>query len=216
MSRTGLLSIRSTVNENDPADGLHLLTLGSMVDVKDAETPSDFAGRLRLAIADEKRSQTRTERESGLPQGYITRLLGTSPKAKQIFSPGPDVVTKLANYLNVSYEWLAIGRGPMRVEGYAPSALEEAVSFAMRHGARRDAIDAAAKRFRDVANMTGTDWIIAFNQEAIRLDRDGIPRPEVIEAKQKKTRRLAAKKKRQEAPASELPTPVSKRQRKGR
>lgn len=207
----GLLLIESTVNDKDPARGPTLLTLGRMSQTK---ADDDFASRLRQAIEAEGKSQSRTEREAGLPNAYITRLLGTSTKAKQIFAPGPDVIRKLSDYLNVSYEWLAIGRGPMRREGFSESPLESAMRFAVTHGARQDAVDEAAKRFRDAPDMTVFDWIKAIDAEAVRLDRAGIPRPEVIERAQKKVRRLKATKARQEAELAELAAPTSKRRRR--
>lgn len=160
-------------------------------------------------MAEAQKTPTTTERESGLPRAYMVRLLGTSTKAKQIFAPGPEVIKKLADYLRINYEWLAIGRGPMRAEGYSPSAFEEASFFAVRHGARRDAIEAAAARHRDVANMTGTDWILAINAEAQRLDREGIPRPEVVEKQQQKVRRIAARDRALEAKLDELRTEIA-------
>lgn len=138
----------------------------------------------------EGKTQSRTERESGLPQGYMSRLLGTSVKAKQIFSPGPEIIGKLADYLKVSYEWLARGRGAMRLAGWAPTPLEEATLFAQRHGTRQDAIDAAIRRFGAEA-LTALEWIFAFDAEARRLERAGVPRPELAVAEQRKFRRLA-------------------------
>lgn len=170
---------------------------------KDPEPTTDFAGRLDLAIKASGKSPSRVQREAGLQSGYIFKLLGRG-EAKQISSPGPSVVRKLASYLGVSYEWLAIGRGPMRTEGWADSPLESATRFALLHGSRQDAIDAAVARYRDAADMTGNDWVLAFNAEAVRLDRAGVPRPEIIEAAQRKTRRLAEKKARQEVEIAEL------------
>lgn len=161
-----------------------------MPDSKPGEPVADFAERLRVAMEHASKSPTRTGRESGLPQGYMSRLLGTSEKAKQIFSPGPEVIRKLADYLRVSYEWLAIGRGPMRIEGSSGSPLEDATRLAQLWGTRGDAIIAVAARFRDVnASMSALEWLVAFDGEARRLTREGIPPPEVAAAAMKKKRR---------------------------
>lgn len=169
----------------------------------------------------EGKSQSRTEREAGLPNAYMVRLLGTSTKAKQIFDPGPDVIRKLADYLNVSYEWLAIGRGSMRREGFGESPLEVAMRFAANHGVRQDAIDEVVTRHRDTPNMTPMDWLLEMNSAATRLERAGIPRPEEIAAERKKARRLMGTKARQEAELAaraqqeaEPVMPPSKKQRR--
>lgn len=148
-------------------------------------------------MADEKKSPTRTERDAGLQRGYMSQV-----KSGKIRSPGPDVIRALADYLHVQFEWLAIGRGPMREEAWASSPLESAMRFALLHGARQDAIDAAVDRYRDAPDMTGNDWILAFNSEAIRLERAGVPRPEKVAAAQRKTRRLAKKLMQQKAAAA--------------
>jgi transcriptional regulator with XRE-family HTH domain len=159
--------------------------------------PPDFAERLLAAMAAEGKSQSRTERESGLPQGYMTRLLGKSEKAKQIFSPGPDVIRKLADYLQVSYEWLAIGRGEMRSASWAPSELEAATRFARDHGAREDAIQNVAARFRESEeDFSAIDWILEFDSEARRLERARVPRPEAVARVHRQMGRLSKKKQR--------------------
>jgi hypothetical protein len=184
-----------SVNAHHRAVGAGLLTIATMAAPDVHETPEDFAGRLALAIQVSGKSPTRTGRESGLDSGYIFKLLGVS-KAKQILSPGPEVIRQLADYLEVSYEWLAVGRGPMRAEGWAASPLEEAMLFAKKHGARADAIASAAERFRDAGDMTAIDWVMAFDAEARRLDRVGAPRPEVVAKRQGQFRRAVAKKRR--------------------
>lgn len=156
------------------------------------ETPPDFAGRLEAAIKAEAKSPTRTGREAGLPDGYIFKLLGVS-RAKQILSPGPEVIRQLADYLGVGYEWLAIGRGPMRPEGWAPSALEEAMLFARKNNAREDAILAAASKHRDeTVPMTAWDWIRVFDYETRRLEDAGVPRPAAIAKQEAITKRKHA------------------------
>ncbi len=159
--------------------------------------PPDFAGRLQLAMDVAGKTQSRTERESGLQgKGRVFRLLGKGKNP--ILSPGPEVIRILADYLGVAYEWLAIGRGPMHPEGWAPSTLEEAQLIARKHGGREDAIAAVADRFRDAGDMTVMDWLMEFDGEARRLARAGAPRPEVVAKRQGQHRRAAARKKRQD------------------
>ncbi|MDX6480336.1 MAG: hypothetical protein QOG85_846 [Gaiellaceae bacterium] len=160
------------------------------------------------------KTQTRTERESGLPQGYVVRLLGSSEKSKQILSPGPEVIRKLADYLDVSYEWLAIGRGPMHSDGWAPSAFEQALLVCQRARTRQDAIDAAVERHRGHEEMTAIDWILAVDTEARRLERLGLPRPEEIEAAQRTVKRLGKKKARLLREHAELQDARLERERK--
>lgn len=158
--------------------------------LRDPSALPEFASRLAWAIAVSGKTPTRVQREAGLQQGYIFKLLGRS-KAKQIVSPGPDVIRPLADCLQVAYEWLAIGRGPVRPTGWGTTQLDSAAALALASGCRQDAIDAAVARYRDdMATMTGTDWILAFNAEALRLDRAGVPRPEVVQETQRKLSRL--------------------------
>lgn len=162
------------------------------------DTPGDFAARLVLAMASENRSPTRTEREAGLQRGYMTQL-----KSGKIRSPGPETIRQLADYLRVSYEWLAIGRGPMRAEGWAPSPLEEARGFAGRHGVRVEAIDAAAERYRDATDMTAIDWVLAFDAEERRIGRAPSPSTEDVAKAQARLRRLKRQKRQGEERAAE-------------
>lgn len=181
---------------------------------KSPETPEDFAGRLRLAIAAKRVTRSRTGREAGLRAGYIFRLLGDAGESKQILAPGPEIVRQLADYLGVGYEWLAIGRGPMHADDWAPTPLEEATTIARRLGVRQDAIDATAERFRDDDDeMTTIDWIVAFNDEARRLDKRRVPRPEVKVRGERLVARLSAKRERKLREATEAEAEAAQRRR---
>jgi transcriptional regulator with XRE-family HTH domain len=150
-------------------------------------------------MAAEKKTPTRTEREAGIKRGYMTRL-----KSGGVAAPTPETIRQLADYLRVSYEWLAIGRGPMRQDGWASSPLEEAMLFARRNGAREDAMLAAAERYRDDETVvTAWDWVMVFDAETRRLERAGVARPEVLAKKQASFRRVGAKKRRQKTAAEE-------------
>lgn len=178
---------------HDSVDPQEALIFEDMPENEEAVVPADFPGRLALALKQSGKTQSRAGRELGLSQGYMGRLLSGERGSKAL---SPELIRQLADYLGVQYEWLAIGRGPQRATGWAPSALEEAMIFATRHGARRDAIDAAIESHREAENMTGTDWVLAISNEAKRLEHLKVPRPEVIEKKQKQTRRFQAKKRR--------------------
>jgi len=158
-------------------------------------TPATFGERLALAIELADSSQSSLERDLGWGRGRVHRLLGKGKNP--ILSPGPEVVRALVDALDVEYEWLAIGRGPMRREGWDASALEEAMVFARKHGTRADAIEAAAAKHRDdPAELTAIEWILAFDAEARRLDRVGVPRPEETAQQQRTARRMSAKRSR--------------------
>jgi len=128
------------------------------------DAPTDFAGRLAQAISAEKKTQSRTEREARLPQGYIIRLLGTSEKgrARQILNPGPELIRRLAKYLRVSYEWLATGEGSMRPEGWAATAFEQAVLFGRQHGVTELEIELTLARVRTDEGLTAAEWVGLF------------------------------------------------------
>jgi len=158
---------------------------------EDSGPVTEFGKRLWLAIAEKKVTPTRTERESGLKQGYITQI-----KQGKISNPGSQIVRALADYLDVGFEWLSTGRGPMHPVTQEESTFEIAQRFAQTQNARQDAIDAAIARHRDVVSMTVFEWITAFDVEARRLEREGVPRPEIVEAERKTARRLANKRAR--------------------
>lgn len=120
-----------------------------------------IASRLWTAMEAEKKTPTRTGREAGLQQGYIFKLMGVA-RGKPVTSPGPEVLRQLADYLRVNYEWLAIGRGPMRADGYSPTAFEEAANFARRHGISEAAILATIERVRTDASLSAADWVALF------------------------------------------------------
>jgi len=184
-----------------------------MADSEASKTPSDFAGRLALAVAESGKSPTKVGSNARLKQGYIFKLLGRA-KAKTILSPGPDIIRDLADELQVNYEWLAIGRGPMRADGWAPSALEAATKVALMWGARGDAILAAVEKNRDVPDMTEWDWLSVINLEASRLDRAGVPRPERVVKEQKRWARAVNKRRRVKVREQEVP-PTEHRARRG-
>lgn len=156
------------------------------------DPPRDFPGRLKLALELSGKTQTQTNRDLELPQGYMSRLVRGLRGSKAL---DPELIRRLADYLEVGFEWLAIGRGLMR-PGSSQTPLEEAMIFARRHGCREDAIEAAAERHRDDEEMTAIDWILAFDAHARRLERLGKPRPEDIAREQKAIARLAAKRQR--------------------
>jgi transcriptional regulator with XRE-family HTH domain len=181
---SGLLRTISPVNAPDSGGPeTDLSSLRSMPrDVP--EPPTEFAKRLETAMAAAKKSPTRTEREAGLQRGYISQV-----RSGKIRSPNPETCKLIADYLGVGFEWLAIGRGPMHANGWAPTPLEEAILFAVRANTRRDAIDAAIARYRD-SDLSALEWVLAFDVEARHLDREGVPRPEEIEKAQKRVKRL--------------------------
>jgi hypothetical protein len=159
------------------------------------EETTDFYKRLVLAMEYAKKSPTRTERECELSGGYMTSL-----KKGKIVLPGVEVVSMLADYLGVSFEWLARGRGPMLSdpETSRDSGLEAVLDFARRvMRAREDAVAAVLKRHRDTANdLAPADLLMEIDAEARRLDRAQVPRPEAVAQVQRTMSRLSKKKAR--------------------
>lgn len=168
-----------------------------MPGTKSTETPADFAGRLALAISLSGTTRTAVERRAGLGRGRIQRLLGLG--SKPILSPGPDVIRALADELAVRYEWLAIGRGPMRDPERELTPFEQATKLVQWANVRADAIAIAAERHGSDPEMDAIDFVRAIDDIARRLERSGTPRPEVVAAQQRLTRRTAAKIERQKA-----------------
>lgn len=143
-------------------------TSASMTERADAAT--GFYGRLKDAMEAEGKSPTRTQRECGFQSGYLTSL-----KQGKIQSPSPEAIRRLADYLHVSFEWLAIGRGTMRVAGASGSPREDALRFAraVMH-AREDVIDAVLDRYVGT-DLSAFEWLTAIDLEHRRLERLDIP-----------------------------------------
>ncbi len=143
-------------------------------------------------MAEERyRSQNDLERKSGLGKGYLSRLIygdrgGTSFNAAHMQA--------LARELHVTFEWLVVGTGPMRREGRETTPAEQAITTARMLGAREDAIATAWDRNQDrESEMTADDWADAIKAEASRLDRAGVPRPEVSADKKDAIHRTKAR-----------------------
>ncbi len=168
--------------------------------------PTEFGKRVLAACKEEGRSPTGAERDAPIPKGYLSRLIygtrgGTSVNTEHMVA--------LARLLHVNFEWLVVGTGPMRRGGRGTTPAEEAITFARGQGAREDAIATTWERNKDrVDEMTATDWIVAIDAEVRRLERAGVPRPEVTTAKRdavkrEKTKLKHAKEKRAAADKEE-------------
>lgn len=146
---------------------------------------STFAERLTFAI-EEEAHRTPTSTETGLmrrhpevfkSRGFISSY--TSGRRGASRSPDPRLVSLIAKYLHVEFEWLLLGMGPIRREGREETAAEQAMKFARTMGTREDAWEVAWERNKDrEAEMSAKEWLDAIQLEAERLDRMKVPRPE--------------------------------------
>jgi len=131
-----------------------------------------------MACEEEGRSPTSAERDAGLGKGYLSRMI-YGDRGNVSFNA--EHMRSLARLLHVNFEWLVIGEGPMRRDGRGVTPAEMAIRFAREQGAREDAITEAWKRNKDrESEMTATDWLLAIDTEARRLERSGVPRPEKV------------------------------------
>jgi hypothetical protein len=110
-----------------------------------------------------------------------------------------DKMRALADVLHVQFEWLVLGRGPMRRDGREePTPAEEAMRLARLSGCREDALQETWERLKEKSKeMTAMDWALAFHASALVLDRAGVPRPEEISRRQssiERTKRQLVKK----------------------
>ncbi len=140
--------------------------------------PNEFGKRVLFAIQLEGHvTQNGVERKAHLGKGYLSRLIYGSRGETSV---NPQHMQRLAESLHVNFEWLVVGTGPMRKEGRETTPAEEAITMARSVGCREDAITTAWERNRDrTLEMTLGDWTDAIDSEARRLDRAGVPRPEV-------------------------------------
>lgn len=160
------------------------------------------------ALEEEQRSQNSAERDAKLGKGYLSRLIYGDRGGTSI---NPEHMLSLAKVLHVNFEWLVVGTGPMRRDGRDTTTAEQAITFARGQGSREDALKAAWERNKDRENeMTATDWIMAIDAEARRLDRAGVPRPEqtaehreAIQRTKKKLERELLKAEKERVAASE-------------
>ena len=175
-----------------------LLPFGSMSDAS-ARKPTPLGQRLQEALDAEGRKQTSVEvalKAKGIVanRGQLSRFLHGTRGSKTI---KPEMWAAIADELRVNFEWLVLGRGPMRPVGHTDTPFDEAVVFARQNGAREDAIELAKARHGDKP-MTTAQWVVAIDEEARMLDRAGIPRPEVVREKQEQIERAKRKKNRTE------------------
>jgi transcriptional regulator with XRE-family HTH domain len=186
-----------------------------MVVAKLPKEPTDFGKRVLRALEEEGRSQNSAEREAGLGKGYLSRMIFGDRGGTSVH---PQHMRELAKVLHVNFEWLVVGDGPMRRGGRDTTTAEQAITFARGQGAREDAIKSAWDRNQDRAtDMTATDWLMAIDGEARRLDRAGVPRPEITAdkreaiARTKKQLERAIKTKEGKAVEESKPVPARRR-----
>lgn len=146
----------------------------------------------------------------GFLSSYITGRRGKK-------TPDSKLIKLLADFLHVEFEWLLLGSGSVRRAGRGETPAETALFFARTMRVREDAWEVAWDRNKDRADsMTVEDWFNAIRAEAEKLDRAGIPRPEVqVEAMDQRTRIRRAKKKKELALENKVsePDPVPVRPR---
>lgn len=158
---------------------------------------STLADRMNLAIEAERPHRPEWERRGKFTQNQVER--GLREKYPAVFTsrgfisdychsdkarPSPSHIRLIADYLNVSVEWLLFGKGPMRTDvQQLTSTAELARHFAALINTRDDAWQAAWARNRDRAeSLTVGQWLDEIESEAKRLDKAGVPRPEVAMA----------------------------------
>jgi hypothetical protein len=160
---------------------------------------TDFGRRLHAAIVAAKTTQSAVGRELGLTGARMPRLLGKGPSP--IRAPEPETIRQLADHLGVSYEWLALGRGPMKPgDSWSVSGFAAAVGVASASGVDRETIDATAARYRD-ASLTPSEWVVAFGLEAgLRRRAEHAARETVRRAEQTRAEKRAVR-----APSADEP-----------
>lgn len=156
------------------------------------EPGSPFGERILQAISSmEGRSVNNVEAALGMSKGHLGRIIRGERASQNV---DIDRVTRMAKLLHVNVLWLLTGEGPVRKDGRPTTPAEEAIVFARRNGAREDAIQTAWERNKErEPTMSATDWIIAIDTEARHLERQGVPRPEVVAEKQEAVRRGKAR-----------------------
>lgn len=162
--------------------------------------------RILLALEEEGRTQTSVERQIWPSQGQLSRLVYGERGTSTIDA---DKMRALADVLHVQFEWLVLGRGPMRRDGReAPTPAEEAMRLARLSGCREDAIQETWERLQGSAKgMTAMDWALAFDASARVLERAGVPRPELVQDKQRAIARTKQLEKATEA-KKKIPAPA--------
>lgn len=77
------------------------------------KVPTEFGKRILDACEQEGRSPTSLERDAGIPKGYLSRMIHGHRGQTSV---NPEHMRSLADTLDVQFEWLVLGRGPMRRE----------------------------------------------------------------------------------------------------
>ncbi len=186
-----------------------------MAVAKLAKELNDFGRRVVMAMELEgHRSQNEVGRAAGIPQGYLSRMMRESRGERTV---NVAYMKGLAKALHVNFEWLVTGEGPMRREGRATTPAEQAITTSRTLGAREDAISIAWDRNKDREHeMSAQDWTDAIDSEARRLDRAGVPRPEVTAVKREAIQRTKKQleRARAAAPDPEVPSDAAPARRR--
>lgn len=129
--------------------------------------PGTLAARIALVLDKRQMSQHRLEYEANLSRGYVSRILkGERHKLS------PELLRRMADALEVSFEWLATGRGSIEGGDLAPLGptplshpLEAAVAY---HRNRWSApAVAAARAFAknpEAAGLEPPEWTDVLDQ----------------------------------------------------
>ncbi len=125
----------------------------------------------------------------GGKQSYRLEAMARAKSAKEPTELGSRILEALEaegrTQTSVERELIALG---MLSQGYLSRVI-----YGRRAGTREDAIRSAWTRHRDLASeMAATDWVLAIDAEARRLDRAGVPRPETVWATQAGIRRASS------------------------
>ncbi len=141
-------------------------------------------------------------------RGFMSRYTKDGKGEGSRSHPDPRLLKLVADFLHVNFEWLVIGSGPMRRDGRGQTAFEIAMFTARDWGMRADGIELAWERNQAIADkMTAEHAFEEIQAACASLDRQGIPRPEQIDAQlegQRAIERVKSKKKRVEASKREM------------
>ena len=140
--RDSVLPNGSAVNGKNLRPEASALPFGSMGPEKEDVTPDEFRDRLKLALKVTGVSQNGLEDEVFPGSGYVSKLI-RGGRGKR---PAYETVVTIARALKIREEWLGAGDGPMLYTEEA-SPRDQAIDFALRLGALREAVDEAKRRF---------------------------------------------------------------------
>jgi transcriptional regulator with XRE-family HTH domain len=150
---------------------------GTMAAEKKERKLTELGERLEAARkAEGDMSQNAVERKAGLGRGYMSRLSYGSRGTRM----DPEMMARIADVLHVRFEWLMLGRLPMRDASQEKrTARDSAILSARSIGVPEEAIDFVCEKYPETESSDPQWWLKMLLMEGDTFRRRAEGRPEM-------------------------------------